>query len=450
MLVKQRIIAITLILVTVVAGYFAYASEMYEDSRFARFPFKMGLDLAGGTHLVYSADISTLPSTEINDSLDSLRDVIERRINIFGVSEPRVQVERRKENNLPVGRLIIELPGITDVDEATRLIGATPVLEFRIENPDFNLDDVVADEHGNVTLNGDIVTPDDFYISSGLSGKHLQRAQLDFHHVTGEPFVSLVFDKEGSKLFADITTDNVGKTIAIYLDGSPIQTPAPVVQEAITGGQAQMTGTYTADEAKQLVGRLNSGALPIPITLLSTQSVGASLGEEAVERGVFAGIIGIILVAIFFLAWYRLPGLLAVVSLTFYLSLMFSLFKLIPVTLTSAGVAGFILSIGLAVDANVLIFERLKEELREKDKIYEAIENAFSRAWPSIRDANVSSLLTAIILFWFGSSLIKGFALTFGIGVLVSMFSAITFTKALLMSLNLKKSSVLLHSGFKK
>ena len=448
MLVKQRIIAITLILVTVVAGYFAYASEMYEDSRFARFPFKMGLDLAGGTHLVYSADISTLPSTEINDSLDSLRDVIERRINIFGVSEPRVQVERRKENNLPVGRLIIELPGITDVDEATRLIGATPVLEFRIENPDFNLDDVVADEHGNVTLNGDIVTPDDFYISSGLSGKHLQRAQLDFHHVTGEPFVSLVFDKEGSKLFADITTDNVGKTIAIYLDGSPIQTP--VVQEAITGGQAQMTGTYTADEAKQLVGRLNSGALPIPITLLSTQSVGASLGEEAVERGVFAGIIGIILVAIFFLAWYRLPGLLAVVSLTFYLSLMFSLFKLIPVTLTSAGVAGFILSIGLAVDANVLIFERLKEELREKDKIYEAIENAFSRAWPSIRDANVSSLLTAIILFWFGSSLIKGFALTFGIGVLVSMFSAITFTKALLMSLNLKKSSVLLHSGFKK
>jgi protein-export membrane protein SecD len=243
----------------------------------------------------------------------------------------------------------------------------------------------------------------------------------------------LLFNDVGTKLFAQITKDNVGKVVAIYLDGAPVSTP--VVREEIPNGTAVISGTFTPNEAKLLVGRLNSGALPVPISLLSTQTIGATLGESATAAGVKAAIIGFLLVALFLILWYRLPGLVAVVSLCIFISIILSLFKLLPVTLTAAGIAGFIISIGVAVDANVLIFERVKEELRSGRTIAEAVKLGFSRAWASIRDSNISNIITALILFWFGTSLIKGFALTLGMGVVVSMLSAITITRIFLSSL---------------
>ena len=255
------------------------------------------------------------------------------------------------------------------------------------------------------------------------------------------------FDKDGALLFEKITKDNVGKIVAIYLDGAPISTP--VVREAISGGEAQISGDFTADEAKQLVGRLNSGALPVPIELISTQTIGPSLGSQAVHAGVKAALIGLLVLGILFILWYRLPGLVAVLSLGIYVVVMLALFKLIPVTLTAAGIAGFIISLGMAVDANVLIFERLKEELNDGHTVVDAVLNGFKRAWDSIRDANISSIISAVILFWFGTSLIKGFALTFGIGVLVSMISAIFVSRVFLLALSSSKSSGFIKTLFK-
>ncbi len=449
---RQRIIAIVLILLGLFLGYFDYASE--RGTQFAQFPFALGLDLSGGTHLVYDADLSRVIRGEERESLDALRDVIERRVNIFGVSEPLVQVERSiGQDGEQEGRLIVELPGVTDVDEAVSLIGATPVLEFKVERRDIDQDALEFDElTGQVLLDGVVLGPNDIYVETSLTGKNLRRAQLQFNNVSGEPIVALDFDGEGSDLFRELTRDNIGRTIAIYLDGVPITTP--VVQNEITGGQAQITGNFTNEEARTLVGRLNAGALPVPISLLSTQTVGSILGADAIESGVRAGLYGFMLVALFFVLWYRLPGLFAVISLLFYVAVLFAIFKLIPVTLTAAGIAGFILSIGLAVDANVLIFERLKEEFARGKQKEDALTEAFARAWLSIRDANISSILTAIILFWFGTSLIKGFALTFGLGVAVSMFSAIVFTKALMFSFipssMARKEHSLMKAGFKK
>jgi protein-export membrane protein SecD len=242
----------------------------------------------------------------------------------------------------------------------------------------------------------------------------------------------LSFNKEGADLFEKITTENVDKTIAIYLDG--ILVSAPRVNQAISGGEAIIEGNFTIEKAKEMVGRLNSGALPIPIHLISTNTIGPTLGHNAVEAGVQAGIWGLIFVALILVLWYRLPGLIAVIALGIYTAIMLWLFKFIPVTLTSAGIAGFIISIGIAVDANILIFERMKEEIADGRSLYDAIDNGFKRAWASIRDANISSIISAIILFWFGTALIKGFALTFGLGILVSMFSAITVTRSIIMS----------------
>ena len=271
------------------------------------------------------------------------------------------------------------------------------------------------------------------FASTELTGRYLEKATLDFDQNTREPKVSLQFNAEGTKLFAKITKENVGKMVAIYLDGAPVSTP--VVREEIPNGQAVISGQFTPTEAKLLATRLNSGALPVPITLLSTQTIGATLGENAVNAGVKAAIAGFLLVALFLILWYRLPGLVAVFSLSIFIAIILALFKLLPVTLTAAGIAGFIISIGIAVDANVLIFERVKEELVSGHTIKDAVQLGFSRAWASIRDSNISNFITALILFWFGTSLIKGFALTLGMGVLVSMFSAITITRIFLSTL---------------
>ena len=241
------------------------------------------------------------------------------------------------------------------------------------------------------------------------------------------PQVGLEFNSEGAKIFEDLTSRNVGKRIAIYLDGSPIS--APTVNGAISGGKAQITGNFTYNEAKQLVQRLNAGALPVPIKLINQQSIGASLGQQSLEQSLFAGMIGILAVALFMIFWYRLPGLMAVLALVIYSAIVLMIFKLIPVTLTLAGIAGFILSVGMAVDANILIFERLKEELRWGKSLGGAIDEGFKRAWTSIRDSNASSLITCLVLFWLGTSIIKGFALTLAIGIAISMFSAVFVTR---------------------
>src|SRR3989344_1150071 len=361
-MIKERLIIGALIVAGIALGYFDYASEGGTGS-LAQFPFKLGLDLKGGTHLVYRADTTLVSGVSIDDSLNALRDVIERRVNIFGVSEPLVQTSKTINiDGTNEGRLIVELPGVTDIDQAIALIGATPVLDFRTENPIFDRTKIVSNpDTGMLTYNGKVITVDDLYVRTELSGKDLKRATLQFNQVTGEPLVGLEFNDDGSSLFAEITKENIGKTVAIYLDGNPIS--APVVESEILGGSAQINGNFSVLEAKTLVGRLNAGALPIPIALISTEAIGASLGESAIKNGVRAGIAGAFLVALFLIFWYRLPGVVATIALLMYIVIMLAIFKLIPVTLTAAGIAGFILSIGMAVDANVLIFERMKEEL---------------------------------------------------------------------------------------
>lgn len=487
-----------------------------------RYQVQLGLDLRGGSHLTYQADVTKVNPAERTDALEGVRDVIERRVNFFGVSEPVVQTSTVGDNY----RVIVELPGVTDVNQAIKLIGETPILEFKEQNltpvqavadevnkfnaeaktkadgillrarrgedfaklaREFSEDsskdaggdlgwfakgvmvapfeeaafalklnevtkDLVETQFGYHIIkktdarsggpSGDEVkashilirtrTPEtpEQWVATGLSGQQLAKAQVEFDQSTGLPQVNLTFNDEGKKLFGEITSRNVGKPVAIFLDGAPISTPT--VQQAITGGQAVITGNFSLPEAKQLAQRLNSGALPVPVTLLSQENVDASLGKDSVQRSMLAGMLGILLVALFMVAYYRLPGLLAVFALAVYSLITFAIFKLWPVTLTLAGIAGFILSIGMAVDANVLIFERLREELRAGKPLAPAIEEGFRRAWTSIRDSNVSSLITAVILMWMGSSLVKGFAVTLALGILISMFSAITVSRTLL------------------
>lgn len=434
---KRVTLALIIIILGLAVGLFVFKSEPRlnknfetQKSFFKKSPFRLGLDLSGGSHLIYKADISGIPSGEIGESMDALRDVIERRVNLFGVSEPVVAVQRGGFGTFSLGgeeKLIVDLPGVTDLDKAITMIGQTPLLEFKTEAPQDEPKKVTVGEDGKIDVGVIDLGPQ--FVSTELTGRYLQKAVVEFD-VNSRPTVSLQFDEEGTKLFAEITKQNVGKMVAIYLDGAPISTP--VVREEIPNGQAVISGSFTPTEAKQLVGRLNSGALPVPITLLSKQTIGAILGDNAVNAGVKAAVIGFLLVALFLIIWYRLPGLVAAVSLSIFIVIMLTLFKLIPVTLTAAGIAGFIISMGIAVDANVLIFERIKEELASGKNIPEAVSAGFSRAWFSIRDSNISNIITALILFWFGSSLIKGFALTLGMGVIVSMFSAITITKIFL------------------
>jgi preprotein translocase subunit SecD len=421
---KYRIIAVIFILVGILLGYFDVLHIFNPDSIFAK-PFKLGLDLRGGVHLVYQADTSQIQVAEVADAMAGLRDVIERRVNLFGVTEPIVQVEQvgiLKTSDKREWRLVVDLPGVTDVNQAIKMIGETPFLEFRLENSNIKITSTT--------------TLEEAFVPTALTGRFLKKATVQFEQMTYEPTVLLQFNEEGAKIFSQITKDNVGKQLAIFLDGAPIS--VPVIKEEIPNGSAQITGKFTAKEAQTLVRRLNSGALPLPINLVSQENIGPTLGERVLMNGIKAGLYGIILVALFLVIYYRLPGLIAVLALIIYASLSLAVFKLIPVTLTAAGIAGFILSIGMAVDANILIFERMKEERRQGKTLLVAIGEGFSRAWLSIRDSNVSSLITSAILFWLGTSMVKGFALTLGIGVLISMFSAITISRTFLLALGAK------------
>lgn len=424
----RRIAALLILVLGAVLAWYLYSGQMAGTR-----VFKLGLDLSGGTQLVYRADLSAIPEGEAEDSMEALRDTIERRVNLFGVAEPIVQTqtssafaETREE------RLIVELPGVSDTERAIALIGQTPVLEFRL------LKDGEEPPHEGIRPEN----TNAIFEPASITGKHLASAQLQFQSGAGMaslPVVVLNFNAEGGEIFESLTRANVNRYFGIFLDGVPIS--IPMIREAIPGGTAIISGNFTPETARELARNLNYGALPVPIQLISTQTVAGTLGGEAVRDGIMAGLIGIGAVALFMVLWYRLPGLIAVLALLVYVVVVLALFKFIPVTLTAAGIAAFILSVGMAVDANVLIFERMREELRAGKNISDSIHEGFSRAWLSIRDSNISSMITAVILFWFGTPLIKGFALVFGLGVLVSMLTAITVSRTLLFSLGVHSRS---------
>ena len=389
---------------------------------FPKKEFSLGLDLAGGTRLVYKTDLSKIKEKDKDDALAALRNVIERRVNLFGVKEPKVYIAKTQEK----ARLIVEIAGIKDIKEAIEMIGKTPFLEFKEERPESETKEILEAQKKNERLN-----EDPYFKSTGLDGRYLKKAWLDFDPTTGEPMVSLKFNKEGAKLFEEITERNVGKKVAIYLDNLPIS--IPVVREKISGGEAQITGDFSQKEAKELAERLNAGALPVKIDLISQQTVEATLGKESLKEGIIAGVLGFLLIIIFLLIYYKKLGIYGALSLIFYLVYLLGLFKLVNVTLTLSGIAGFILSIGMAIDANILIFERIKEERKLNLPETTAIKNGFERAWPSIRDANFTTLFVCIILFYLTESLTKGFALTLGLGILMSVFSAMVVMKVFLL-----------------
>lgn len=441
-LTVYRAWSVIILLLAGFLGWSLYSAQVSPDSERQ---FKFGLDLVGGSHLVYEADTSAFASStnraQAAEAMAALRDVIETRTNLFGVSEPLVQVERASAlaNTDTPDRLIVELPGVTDLEEAVKMIGATPQLEFKL----------VAEVEGTST--------EPVYEDTGLTGRYLKRARLEFSSTQGmqagfanEPLVMVDFNAEGKELFAEITRNNVNRQLAIFLDGD--LKSDPVIREAITGGTAVISGNFTAEEGRELVRNLNIGALPVPIELASTQTVGATLGKDILDKGVKAGVIGLGLVLAFMLIWYRVPGVVAALALIVYVIMMLSIFMYIPVTVTAAGIAGFLLSIGMAVDANVLIFERFKEELRNGASYEDAVQKGFKRAWAPIRDGNFTSLISAIILFWFGTSIVQGFALVFGLGILASMITAVLVTRTFLVALSgvADKSPSLLQGGFKK
>lgn len=498
-------------------------------------PFLLGLDLQGGTHLVYEADVREVPPSERSSAIEGVKDVLDRRVNAFGVSEPVIQSGKSGDN----WNVIVELAGVRDVKQAIQMIGETPQLDFRLQatttEPTLNTEEkkelekyntdakkraegilktvlkkpedfektllekteqaeisetkgmlglLTREELKNSVLSGleavcfdelktgkisknisetsfgfHIVkkideqtgledtkancqqifikkkTPQDIHpvqewIVTPLSGEHLKRTQVVFDPNSGFPQVSLEFNAEGQELFKNITTENVGRIVGIFLDGSLIS--APRVNEPIIGGNAVISGNFGIQEAKLLSQRLNAGALRVPIRLVSQQTVGPTLGKISIQKSINATIIGLIAVLIFMIVFYRLPGFLADIALLAYGFITLAIFKLMPVTLTLAGIAGFILSVGMAVDANILVFERMKEELKRGKSLGSAIDEGFKRAWPSIRDGNYSTLLTSFILMWFSTSIVKGFAITLSIGIFISIFTSMFITRIFL------------------
>jgi preprotein translocase subunit SecD len=399
-----------------------HLSFLTPNNLLGKFPIKLGLDLEGGTELVLQTKMDKIKSEDRDTALESARQVIEKRVNLYGVSEAVVQTSKLGDQR----RILVELPGVKDASAAANLVGKTAQLDFR---------EIPASAAAEASKSG---VPAIFYAQpTGLTGADLKKTAVTFGSSgksTG-PEVSIEFTPEGAKKFADITKRNVGKPLAIFLDDTPVSWPT--VNQEIIGGSAVIQGNFTPEEAKNLSVQLNAGALPVSIEILQQHFIGATLGNDSIQRSLIAGLIGIVTVMIFMVAFYGLYGLLADLALVIYTLLVLAVFKtgafiLPPVTLTLAGIAGFVLSIGMAVDANILTFERMKEELRSGKTGRMALEAGFKRAWTSIRDSNISSLITATILYIFGTSVVRGFALTLAIGVLVSMFSAIVVTRTFL------------------
>ncbi|MBI5620506.1 protein translocase subunit SecD [Candidatus Gottesmanbacteria bacterium] len=386
------------------------------------FKTHLGLDLSGGTHIALNADMTGVPAGERVNALESSRQVIDRRVNFFGVSEPVVQTAKLGDSY----RVIVELPGVTDVERAVSLIGQTASLEFReFRDPE-------------AATGAAFVVPNLINTTSvDITGKDLASAKLDFGSDTGAAQVALEFSAAGATKFASATARLVNRHLAIFLDDQPLTWPR--VNTAITDGRAVITGGFTVEQAKNLSLQLAAGALPVPVKVVEKRTIGASLGAESVTKSIRAGVIGLTVVAVFMIAQYGRLGLLADMALVVYGLVTYALFRLIPVTLTLPGIAGFILSIGMAVDSNILIFERYKEELRRGKPWNIAMEQAFGRAWDSIRDANITTILTALILYNPGnwqflpsSGMVRGFALTLFIGVIVGLFTGIIVTRTLM------------------
>jgi len=381
---------------------------------------RQGLDIQGGTQVTLEADMTGIPESERALALDSAREVLRRRVDLFGVAEPRLRTTAFQDTY----RIIVELPGLDQPAAALQLIGQTAQLQFW-ESPE----PLSATMSAQAYL--ETFTPTD------LSGEQLERAQVQFDPTTGAPVVSLQFNGDGSRLFAEITQRNIGKPVGIFLDNQPVT--LPIVNEAILGGQAVIQGQFDVAAAETLAAQLNAGSLPVPISVVEQTTIGPSLGQSSLQESVRAGVIGVFLVAVFMILLYRSAGFLAVMGLIAYGILTITLYKLIPVTLTLPGIAGLLLSIGMAVDANILTFERIKEELRAGKPQKEAVRLGFGRAWSSIKDANLATLAITFILFnplgWNflnTSGPVRGFAVTLALGIFISLFTGVFYSRLLL------------------
>lgn len=399
--------------------------------------FKKGLDLAGGTSLTLKADMKNLNQSQRAKALDSVKTVIDQRTNYFGVSEPLVQTAISGNDY----RVIVELPGV-NIDQAKNIIGTTAQLSFWEQSTRSSSVSIKSENDLKTLFATQSAYPisvlqvlGTYPIKTSLGGSDLQETSVGFDRNSGKPEVQLKFTPVGAKKFADITSRNVGKIVAIALDDRVIE--APRVNQPILTGDAVITGGFTTQTANDLSRSLNAGALPVPLVYLQQHGVDATLGSESLLKSLFAGALGIFIIIIFMTVLYGRLGIIASIALIIYTLLVASIFKIssitpYAITLTLSGIAGFILSIGMAVDANILIFERMKEERRSGRAWHEALELGFSRAWTSIRDSNISSLITSFVLYQYGTGSVKGFALTLAIGVLVSMFSAIVVTRTFL------------------
>ncbi len=403
------IIVLTLTAVVIDLPKIPYLDKSWE--------FKQGLDIAGGVHLALQADMSQVAEETKGEALTGAAEVVRRRVDLFGVSEAVVQTAKFNDQY----RLIVELPGVAAVNEAIAMLGQTASLSFREQ---------VSEASPSALLLTD-------FKPTALTGKDLKKATVQFDQTTGKPIVGLEFNEAGKKLFAELTRANVGKRLAIFLDELPVT--IPVVQQEISDGNAVITGDFKVEEAKKLAVQLNAGALPVPIRVVEQRTVGATLGQESVRQSVEAGLVGVGVVAGFMMAYYGGLGVIAVVALVIYALLTGAVYKLIPVTLSLPGLAGLMLSVGMAVDSNILIFERFKEERRSGLSWPVAMERAFGRAFDAIKDANIATVMTAVILLnpldwqWLPTSgLVRGFAVTLILGIGMSLFTGIVVSRTLL------------------
>ncbi len=467
---QKHLILIAILILVFFAGNFVYPDYFnkgvdflntkvaFKIPHFWTKPFKLGLDLQGGVSLIYEADLNNIGDRNKSEVMAGLRDVIERRVNLFGVTEPLVQVSG--EN-----RLIVELAGVKDVDEAIKMIGETPYLEFlelRTEEETKTILDKIKEIEGKnleemqKIKDWQIAFQNPYFKTTELTGKYLKKASVTFDQTSYKPTIQLQFDDEGAKLFEQITERNINKPLAIFLDGASIVDTdedgkitaadiyAPIVQDKISGGKAVITGNMSTQRANEIVRRLNSGALPVKIgEPISQRLIGPILGKTYLRESLIAGIYGFLAILLFMIIFYRMPGLFASFSLLIYIALMLSLVKIMSVTLSLAGIAGFLLSMGMAVDANILIFSRFREELKQGKSYLFSLKEGVKRAWPSIRDGNFTTISVGLVLFVFGTSFVKGFALILIIGNLVGMFTAIFITNGFLRILYKEKPSKL-------
>ncbi len=424
---------------TVIGGDTIEANLPIIGRVYKKFEFKKGLDIQGGVHVVLQADMKNIAENDRLNAIESVKNVIERRVNLFGVSEPVIITSKIGVGEKAEYRVIVDMPGVSNTKDAINLIGETAQLEFRslyqiVEGT--NAPEDLIDVQG---LGG--------FIPTGLSGKELRRAEVVFNNgsktsADSGPQVSLSFNVEGSKKFAKLTQENLGKPIAIFLDNQIVS--APTVQSVIADGNAVISGSFTVEQANSLAIQLRAGALPVPVKIIEQQEIGPTLGQVSVNKTIIAGVIGFILVALFMILNYGRLGLIANIALTIYVLIIVAIYKgIIPglgaIVLNLPGLAGFLLSIGMAVDSNILIFERIREELLQEKPLGVAIEMGFQRSWSSVRDANFATLITAFILtnpfnwnFLVTSGPVRGFAITLAIGVFVSLFTGVVVTRNLI------------------